>query len=84
MASILNSIKITDIKDFGKVPVLAQVDVIGQTYNGQNVSTYQNDDGTTRQVYWKLTGKTDEDGNATREQVELPKRCKTRDYLWSI
>jgi hypothetical protein len=76
MATLLTDIGITDIKDFGVVPVYADAQVIGQKYNGQNVSTYQNEDGTTRQVYWKLTGKTDEEGNPTAEQVELPKDAK--------
>jgi trimeric autotransporter adhesin len=76
IASALLKVGIDNIYDLGKVPVLAQVDVIGQKYNGQNVSTYQNEDGTTRQVYWKLTGQTDADGNATAEQVELPKDAK--------
>jgi len=76
MAGIMASIGITDINQFGEVPVLAQVEQIGQKYNGQNVSTYQNEDGTTRQVYWRATGQTDQDGNAIAEQVELPKDAK--------
>jgi hypothetical protein len=51
MAKILSGIGITNIKQFGEIPVYAPVEIIGQKYNGQNVSTYQNEDGTTRQVY---------------------------------
>ena len=39
MASILTSIGITDIKDFGVVPVYSDVQEIGKTYNGQRVFT---------------------------------------------
>jgi hypothetical protein len=76
MAKILANTGITDISQFGQVPVTQKVEVIQQKYNGQNVSTYQNEDGTTRQVYWKPTGKTDEEGNPLSEQVLLPKDAK--------
>jgi hypothetical protein len=76
MAKIIAATGVTDINQFGKVPVTQKVEVIQQKYNGQNVATYQNEDGTTRQVYFKPTGKLDEDGNPTAEQVLLPQGAK--------
>jgi hypothetical protein len=76
MANILANTGITDISQFGQVPVTQKVEVIQQKYNGQNVATYQNEDGTTRQVYFKPTGKLDENGNPTTEQVLLPQGAK--------
>jgi hypothetical protein len=76
MAKIIAATGVTDINQFGQVPVTQKVEVIQQKYNGQNVATYQNEDGTTRQVYFKPTGKLDEDGNPTAEQVLLPQGAK--------
>jgi hypothetical protein len=76
MAQLLTDIGITDISQFGVVPVYAAAQVIGQKYNGSNVATYQNEDGTTRQVYWKPTGQLDSEGNPTYDQVEVPKDAK--------
>jgi len=76
MAKNLVAAGITDIRQVGEVPVYTGVEVIGQKYNGQNVSTYKNEDGSTRQVYLKATGKLDEEGNPTYEQVAVPKDAK--------
>jgi hypothetical protein len=76
MAKNLVAAGITDIRQVGEVPVYSQVEEIGKTYNGQNVSTYTNEDGSTRQVYLKATGKLDEEGNPTYEQVAVPKDAK--------
>jgi hypothetical protein len=56
MAKILAGIGITDINQFGKVPVYAPVQVINQFYNGQQVTTTTNDEGQTVSYVRQPTG----------------------------
>jgi hypothetical protein len=56
MAKIIADTGATDISQFGKVTTYAPVEAIGQTYNGQNVQTQYNEDGTTVKVIVKGTG----------------------------
>jgi len=72
MAGILASIDITDINDFGVVPVYAPVQEIGQFYNGQYVAKHDLGDGVIRNVIYQGTGQIDQDGNEIRKLVEVP------------
>jgi len=76
MAKIMASIGITDIKDFGKVPLYEPVQEIGKTYNGQTVRTQYNEDGTSENYIFKGTGQYDQDGNETSTVVYVPKDAK--------
>ena len=76
MAKIIADTGATDIKDFGKVAVLAQVDALGQTYNGQFVGTQDNGDGTTTKVISVLSGQYDSEGNEYYKAVAVPKDAK--------
>jgi hypothetical protein len=76
MAKIIADTGATDIKDFGKVAVLAQVDALGQTYNGQFVGTQDNGDGTTTKVISVPSGQYDLEGNEYYKAVAVPKDAK--------
>jgi hypothetical protein len=76
MANILTSIGITDIKDFGKVTTYAPVEEYGKTYNGQQVRTVNNEDGTTITGYYAGTGQVDNNGDEYQQFVEVPKDAK--------
>jgi hypothetical protein len=77
MASILSGIGITDIKDFGKVPVYATAEDTGQKrYNGQFLNSQYNPDGTVTYGTYKSTGQTDGEGNEVQTFVPVPKDAK--------
>jgi hypothetical protein len=76
MASILASIDITDIKDFGVVPVFAPVEEIGKTYNGQQVTRIDLGDGEITNAIYQRTGQFDSDGNEIGQYVPVPKDAK--------
>ena len=76
MATLLTDIGITDIKDFGVVPVVAPVQEIGQFYNGQYVSRYDLGDGVIRNVIYQGTGQYDTEGNEIQKLVEVPAGAK--------
>jgi hypothetical protein len=76
MAGILSGIGITDIKQFGEVPVYSGVEEIGKTYNGQTVRTQYNEDGTSINYIYKGSGQYDQDGNEISTVVEVPKDAK--------
>ena len=76
MAQLLADIGITDISQFGVLPVYADVQEIGKTYNGQYVRTFTNEDGTTTSGIYKGTGQYDQDGNETQIFVEVPADAK--------
>jgi len=76
MAKIIADTGATDISQFGKVTTYAPVEAIGQTYNGQNVQTQYNEDGTTVKVIVKGTGQYDSEGNETYTQVAVPPTAK--------
>jgi ribosomal protein L12E/L44/L45/RPP1/RPP2 len=56
MATILTGIGITDIKQFGKVPVYSPVQEIGKTYNGQQVVNMSDEEGKTVSYIRQPTG----------------------------
>jgi hypothetical protein len=76
MASILAGIGITDIRQFGEVPVYAAAQEIGKTYNGQTVRTQYNEDGTSKNYIYRGTGQYDENGSEISEVVDVPKDAK--------
>jgi len=57
MARMMATAGITDIKQFGEVPVLAPVEPIKTLYNGKQVFTETGEDGKTISYVWEPTGK---------------------------
>jgi hypothetical protein len=76
MAKILTGIGITDIKQFGEVPLLAPVEEIGKTYNGNQVVKIDLGDGEIRNAVYQSTGQFDSDGNGIGQYVPIPKDAK--------
>jgi len=84
MAAMLVGQGITNINDFGKVPVYADVQEIGKTYNGQRVIVQSDEDGKTVRYINQPTGKMesfqDEYGGTSQRpemrQVMVPKDAK--------
>jgi len=78
MAKILADTGITDIKQLGEVALTQPVQEAGKQYNGQLVRPQYDENGeyTGKQVYYKDTGQTDEDGNPIKSLVEVPKDAK--------
>jgi hypothetical protein len=58
MARILDSIGISDIKQFGKVPTYKPVEIGGYKYNGQQVQQYRDEEGIERSYIKEPTGET--------------------------
>jgi hypothetical protein len=85
IATILNGIGVTDIKDFGVVPVYADVQELGKTYNGQRVFT-STDENTGQPFSYivKPSGQYDQDGNETSTIVEVPSGAKLETMYGSI
>lgn len=57
MARMMATAGITDIKQFGEVPVLAPVEPIKTLYNGKQVFTQTDEDGKTSSYIYEPTGK---------------------------
>ena len=76
MAKIIADTGAKSIKDFGKVPIYAPVQEIGQFYNGAYVAKADLGDGVTRNVVYQGTGQYDYDGNEIQKLVEVPKDAK--------
>ncbi len=76
MARILNSIGITDIKQFGKVPQYAPAREAYKTYNGRVVQeTFDEETGVSRRYTVEPDG-VDEEGYPTTRIVDVPKDAK--------
>jgi len=75
MAKMLVSAGITDVNQFGKVPLYEPVQEIGKTYNGQTVRTQYNEDGTSINYIYKGSGQYYQDGDEISTVVELPKNA---------
>ena len=77
MTKLLTDIGITDISQFGVLPVYADVQEIGKTYNGQRVFT-STDENTGQPFSYivKPSGQYDQDGNETSTIVEVPSGAK--------
>jgi hypothetical protein len=77
MAKIMADTGITDIKQFGKVPVYEDVVEIGKKYNGQRVFT-STDENTGQPFSYiaKPSGQYDQDGGEISTIVEVPKDAK--------
>jgi hypothetical protein len=77
MAKIIAATGVTNIKDFGVVPVLAAVEDTGdRKYNGQYASVQYNRDGTKTYGTYKDMGEIDEEGNPRGTFVPVPKDAK--------
>jgi hypothetical protein len=76
MANLLADIGITDISQFGVLPVYVTPQELGKTYDGQYVREMDNGDGTTTSVIVVGTGQYDNDGNELTKVVEVPKDAK--------
>lgn len=77
MAKIMADTGITDIKQFGKVPVYEQVQEIGKSFNGQIVRTGIDEyTGQTFSYIVKPSGQYDQDGGEISTIVEVPKNAK--------
>jgi hypothetical protein len=72
MAKIMADTGITDIRQFGKVPIYAPVQEIGQFYNGYRVHRSYFGDGAPVYEIYQGTGQYDENGNELQTIVELP------------
>jgi hypothetical protein len=76
MAKIMADTGITDIRQFGKVPVYEDVVEIGKTYNGQRVTRVDFGDGEITNAVYQRTGQFDSDDNEIRLYVPVPKDAK--------
>ena len=85
MSRILSSIGITDIRQFGKVPVYSEVQEIGKTYNGKQVLNQSDEEGNVSSYIMEPTGRDEyfsdgEGGGGFRpemQRVYVPKDAKT-------
>lgn len=77
MANILTGIGVKNIKDFGQVPLLQKVNVIGKKYDGQDVQTSINEyTGEETNFIQKPNGKFDEEGNQGYDIIKVPDNAK--------
>ena len=76
MAKIMADTGITDIRQFGKVPVYAPVQELGQFYNGYRVHRSYFGDGAPVYEIYQGTGQYDENGSELQTIVELPQGAK--------
>jgi len=77
MAKIMADTGITDIRQFGKVPVYEDVVEIGKSFNGQRVFTSTDEyTGQPFSYIVKPSGQYDQDGNETSTIVEVPSGAK--------
>ena len=77
MAKILSGIGITDIKQFGKVPVYETAVPAYRQYNGLHVKqAYNENTGEHEDFVWSPTGSVDDQGNPENAYLKLPKDAK--------
>jgi hypothetical protein len=84
IATLLTDIGITDISQFGVLPVLAAVEDTGQKrLNGQFLNAQYNQDGTVTYGTYKSTGQTDSEGNEIQTFVPVAADAKL-DTIYGI